>query len=270
MGYSDTLLKGQKAIVTGASAGIGEAIARHLAAAGAAVAVNYRSDPDSAKKIVEAIQAAGGEAVAIQADVSKEDAVKAMFAQALETFGTLDILVNNAGRQNDAPFTEMTAEQWRSVIDVNLTGPFLCAQEAARLFLKQGVREGVSRAAGKIIFISSVHEVIPWAGRVNYAASKGGIEQLMKSIAQELAPSKIRVNSIAPGAIKTDINRESWEKPEAEAELLKRIPAGRVGESDDIGKAAVWLASDESDYVNGTTLFIDGGMTLYPEFADGG
>jgi glucose 1-dehydrogenase len=270
MGYSNTLLEGQKAIVTGASAGIGEAIARHLAAAGAAVAVNYRSDPDSAKKIVDEIQAQGGEAIAIQADVSKEEAVHKLFEEALAHFGTLDILINNAGRQNDAPFTEMTPDQWRSVIDVNLTGPFLCAQEAARLFLKQGVSKGVSRAAGKIIFISSVHEVIPWAGRVNYAASKGGIELLMKSVAQELASRRIRVNSIAPGAIKTDINREAWEKPEAEAELLKLIPAGRVGEPDDIGKAAVWLASDESDYVNGTTLFIDGGMTLYPEFADGG
>ena len=270
MSSSPNLLKGQKALVTGASSGIGEAAARHLAKAGAAVVVNYHSDQESAEKIVDEIRSQGGEAIAIKANVAKEDDVKAMFAQMFQEFGTIDILVNNAGIQKDAPFIEMTLEQWNAVIGVNLTGQFLCAREAAKEFLKRGVKPDVSCAAGKMIFISSVHEVIPWAGHVNYASSKGGIDMLMKSIAQELAPHKIRVNSIAPGAIKTSINTDAWSTPEAEAKLLQLIPSGRVGEPDDIGKAVVWFASDNSDYVNGETLFVDGGMTLYPAFAKGG
>jgi glucose 1-dehydrogenase len=164
----------------------------------------------------------------------------------------------------------MTLEQWNAVISTNLTGQFLCAREAAREFKRRGVQPERSKAAGKIICMSSVHEVIPWAGHVNYAASKGGVKMLMQSMAQELAPLKIRVNSLAPGAIKTRINKDAWDTPEDEKKLLELIPYGRIGEADDIGKAAVWLASDESDYVTGTTMFIDGGMTLYPGFADNG
>ena len=193
-----------------------------------------------------------------------------MFAAMFAEFGTIDILVNNAGLQRDARFHEMTLDQWNFVIGVNLTGQFLCAREAVREFLKRGPRPEVSRALGKIICMSSVHEVIPWGGHANYAASKGGVMLLMKSLAQEVAPHRIRVNSIGPGAIKTPINRSAWETPEAERELLKLIPYARVGETEDIGRAAVWLASDESDYVTGTTLFVDGGMTLYPGFATGG
>lgn len=267
---SANLLKGQKALVTGANSGIGEAVARSLARAGAAVVINYRSRPEDANQIVDEIQAMGGEAIAIQADVSKEADVKAMFNQMFDQFGTIDILVNNAGLQKDAPLTEMTLADWNLVIDVNLTGQFLCAREATKEFLRRGVQPQSSCAAGKIICISSVHEVIPWSGRVNYAASKGGINMMMQTMAQELAPHKIRVNSIAPGAIKTPINQSAWETPEAEAKLLKLIPAGRIGVPEDIAKAAVWLASDDSDYVNGTTLFVDGGMTLYPGFATGG
>lgn len=263
-------LKGQKALVTGANSGIGEAVARSLADAGAAVVVNYVAHPETAQRVVDEIKQAGGEAVAIEADVSKEDQVEAMFAKMLQLFGTIDILVNNAGLQKDAPFVEMTLDQWNTVIAVNLTGQFLCAREAVREFLRRGVVPNVSCAAGKIICMSSVHEVIPWAGHVNYAASKGGVMQLMKSLAQEVAPHKIRVNSIAPGAIKTPINHAAWDTPEAEARLLTLIPYGRVGVPEDIGKAAVWLASDESDYVHGATLFIDGGMMLYPGFATGG
>ncbi len=263
-------LKNQKAIVTGGSSGIGEACAFALSAAGAAVAVNFRSEEDEANRIVRQITEAGGEAIAVGADVSREEEVQRLFAEAIRRFGTVDILVNNAGMQQDAAFREMTLEQWSKVISVNLTGQFLCAREAVREFLRRGVVPAVSRAAGKIISMSSVHEVIPWAGHVNYAASKGGIMQLTKSMAQELAPQKIRVNSIAPGAIKTAINRSAWETPEAEAKLLKLIPYGRVGLPEDIGRAAVWLASDASDYVTGTTLFVDGGMTLYPGFATGG
>jgi glucose 1-dehydrogenase len=263
-------LQNQKALVTGGNSGIGEACALALGDAGADVVVNYVSHPEDAERVVELITGSGSRAIALRADVSREDEVQAMFAGMLKEFGTIDILVNNAGLQRDARFHEMTLEQWNTVIAINLTGQFLCAREAVREFLRRGVVPEISSAAGKIICMSSVHEVIPWGGHVNYAASKGGVMLLMKSMAQELAPKKIRVNSIAPGAIKTPINRAAWETPEAEAELLKLIPEGRVGVPEDIARTAVWLASDASDYVTGTTLFVDGGMTLYPGFATGG
>lgn len=263
-------LRGQKALVTGASSGIGTAIALAFSAAGAAIGVNYHSHPEEAERIVEEIRSAGGEAVALKADVSREEEVRAMFDEFGSAFGHIDILVANSGIQQDAAFPDMTLDQWRQVIDVNLTGQFLCAREAVRRFLAQGSDRSISRATGKIICMSSVHEVIPWAGHVNYAASKGGVMLMMKSLAQEVAQSGIRVNGIAPGAIKTPINRDAWEAPEAERRLLKLIPYGRVGEPEDIAKAAVWLASDASDYVVGTTLFVDGGMTLYPGFRENG
>jgi glucose 1-dehydrogenase len=266
----DAPLRNQKALVTGANSGIGEAVARCLAQAGAAVVVNYVANAEAAHGIVADIKKAGGEAIAIQADVSDEGQVKEMFAAMLKEYGTIDILVNNAGMQKDASLVTMTLEQWNTVLAVNLTGQFLCAREAAREFIRHGVRPEISRAAGKIICMSSVHEVIPWGGHVNYAASKGGVMLMMKSIAQELAPHKIRVNSIGPGAIKTPINKSAWVEPHAEAQLLQLIPYGRVGEPEDIGRVAVWLASDASDYVHGATLFVDGGMTLYPGFATGG
>ena len=263
-------LKNQKALVTGANSGIGEACAIALGAAGAAVVINYVSRPEEAERVVDLVRGGGSEAMAIKADVSRENEVQAMFAEMIEHFGTIDILINNAGLQRDAAFQEMTLDQWNTVIGVNLTGQFLCAREAVREFLRRGVVPSVSAAAGKIVCMSSVHEVIPWGGHVNYATSKGGVMQLMKSMAQELAPKKIRVNSIAPGAIKTPINRSAWETSEAAAELLKLIPDGRIGVPEDIARAAVWLASDASDYVIGTTVFVDGGMTLYPGFATGG
>ncbi|MGY2132158.1 SDR family oxidoreductase [Hymenobacter sp. HD11105] len=263
-------LHNQVALVTGASSGIGSGVAVALADAGATVVVNYVGDAEGAEKIVAEIEGKGGKAIAIKADVSKEDQVQQMFRQTIEQFGTLHILVANSGIQQDATLVDMTLEQWQKVIDVNLTGQFLCAREAAREFIKRGVQQDISRAAGKIICMSSVHETIPWAGHVNYAASKGGLMLLMKSMAQELAPHKIRVNSIAPGAIKTPINNEAWETPEAANKLLELIPYGRIGEVEDIGRVAAWLASDEADYVHGTTLYVDGGMTLYPGFADNG
>jgi glucose 1-dehydrogenase len=263
------LLRGQTALVTGASSGIGEGVARALAAAGAAVVVNYIAQPETAHRIVDEIRAGGGDAMALRADVSDEAQVTAMFERTLAAWGDLDILVSNAGLQRDAPITEMTLEQWNTVIGVNLTGGFLCARAAARAMIARR-RPGASRARGKIICVSSVHEIIPWAGHVNYAASKGGVKLLMQSLAQELAPYRIRVNSIAPGAIQTPINRVAWESPEALAGLLRLIPYGRIGLPEDIGRAAVWLASDAADYVHGQTLVVDGGMTLYPEFAQGG
>jgi glucose 1-dehydrogenase len=263
-------LKGQKALVTGANSGIGEGIARALGAAGAWVAVNYVADPDAAHRIVKEIKAGGVETMAVRADVSKEDQVRAMFQEMFKAWETIDILVNNAGLQRDAPFTEMTLDQWNLVLNVNLTGMFLCSREAAREMVRRGVRPEISRAAGKIICVSSVHEVIPWGGHVNYAASKGGVKLFMQTVAQELAPHRIRVNSIAPGAIHTPINRAAWETPEALESLLRLIPYGRIGLPEDIAKVTVWLASDDADYVHGQSIFVDGGMTLYPEFARGG
>jgi len=264
------VLAGQVALVTGANSGIGKAVAIGLGKAGADVIVNYVADAASAEAVAEEIEAAGNRAVAVKADVSKEAEVRAMFRQIIERFGTLHILVNNAGLQRDAAFAEMTLEQWNFVIGVNLTGQFLCAREAVREFKRRGVDPKVSVAAGKIICMSSVHEVIPWGGHANYAASKGGVMQLMKSMAQELAPFRIRVNSVGPGAVRTPINRAAWSTPEAYAALMKLVPYERIGEPEDIAQAVVWLASDASDYVTGTTLFVDGGMTLYPGFATGG
>ena len=264
------ILKGQKALVTGGSSGIGKGIAIALGHAGADVLVNYASRAEEAEKVAEEIRRCGAKAITHQADVSKEDQVEAMFQRMIEEFGTVDILVNNAGVQKDAPFDQMTLAQWQLVLDINLTGQFLCSRAAVREFKKRGVRKEISCAAGKIICISSVHEVIPWAGHVNYAASKGGVMLMMKSIAQEVAPYRIRVNSVAPGAIRTPINMEAWDTREAYNDLLKLIPYKRIGEPEEIGRAAVWLASDESDYVHGTTLFVDGGMTLYPGFETGG
>jgi glucose 1-dehydrogenase len=263
-------LAGQRALVTGASSGIGEAIAQALAAAGAMLLVNYLHDEAEAQRVVRAIREGGGEAVAVHADVSVEADVQSMFAVMQKAFGGIDVLVNNAGLQQDAALVDMTLDEWNKVISVNLTGHFLCAREAARAFVRQGPIDGLSCAAGKIIFVSSVHDIIPWAGHANYAASKGGIMMLMKTVAQELARSRIRVNAISPGAIRTPINRSAWETPEALARLLELIPYGRIGEPEDIGRAAVWLASDASDYMTGATLYVDGGMTLYPGFEAGG
>jgi len=268
--YKKGTLKDQTALVTGSSSGIGEAIAKAMAAAGANVVVNYASKEDSANVIVQDIKKAGGSAIAVKADVSSENQVLAMFKTMFDTYGTVDILVNNSGIQRDSHIKDMTLQQWQRVLDVNLTGGFLCAREAAKEFLGRGIVPERSRAAGKIIFISSVHEVIPWTGHANYAASKGGIMLLMKSLAQELGPRGIRVNSIGPGAIKTDINKKAWETPAAEASLLKLIPYNRVGVTEDIARVAVWLASDEADYITGTTIYADGGMLLYPGFATGG
>ncbi|MBS1916226.1 MAG: SDR family oxidoreductase [Bacteroidetes bacterium] len=265
-------LQGQIAIITGASSGIGAGVAKSLAVAGATVVINHpvAATKPAADAVLAEIITAGGTGISYQCDVSKEDEVVKMFSDVVAQFGTVDILVNNAGLQRDSPFTEMTLEQWNFVIGVNLTGQFLCAREAIKEFLRRGVVAERSSAAGKIICMSSVHEVIPWAGHANYAASKGGIMLMMKSIAQEFAPKKIRINSICPGAIQTPINKAAWDTPQALQSLLTLIPYQRIGQPDDIGKAAVWLASDDSDYITGASIFIDGGMTLYPGFSTNG
>ncbi|WP_247235113.1 SDR family oxidoreductase [Telluribacter sp. SYSU D00476] len=264
----------QVAIVTGASSGLGKACAIHMGSLGAKVVVNYHSGEEEAEEVVKEIKQRGGEGLAVQADVSKEPEILNLFTKTVDTFGRLDILVSNAGLQVDAPFLEMTLEQWQKVIDVNLTGQFLCSREASKIFIRQSrataAEERSERAIGKIVMMSSVHDIIPWAGHINYAASKGGLLMLMKSIAQELAPYKIRINSVSPGAIKTPINKEVWSDESKYKELLELIPYQRIGTPEDVAKAVAWLASDDSDYVHGETLYIDGGMTLYPAFSDNG
>jgi glucose 1-dehydrogenase len=264
------VLVGQKALVTGANSGIGRGVAIALGQAGADVVVNYVDGDDTADAVVSEIEEAGAKAFKFKADVSKEDDVAAMFAQVVKQFGTVDILVANAGLQRDSAFKDMTIDQWNKVISVNLTGQFLCARAAVREFLRRGPVPSVSSATGKIIHMSSVHQEIPWAGHANYATSKGGIKMLMESLAQEVAPHRIRVNGIAPGAIRTPINTAAWETKQAYDSLMLLVPYGRIGEPEDIARAAVWLASDDSDYVVGTTLFVDGGMTLFPGFATNG
>jgi glucose 1-dehydrogenase len=264
------VLRGQKAIVTGANSGIGKAVAIALGHAGADVVINYVTRPDVAEEVAQEVTRCGARAFTFKADVRREEDVQAMFRTAIAEFGTVDIMVNNAGLQKDAPIDQMNLADWQFVLDVNLTGQFLCTREAVREFKRRGVRRNISCAAGKIICMSSVHDVIPWAGHVNYAASKGGVAMMMKSIAQEVAPHRIRVNSVSPGAIRTPINMEAWGTPEAYRELMKLVPYKRIGEPEDIGRAVVWLASDDSDYVHGATIYVDGGMTLYPGFETGG
>jgi glucose 1-dehydrogenase len=265
------VLTGQKALVTGASKGLGQAMAIGFAQAGADVLVNYSSDEPGALETLKAIEALGRTAVVFKANQSRESEVKAMFDCMFKTFGKLDICVPNAAIQLNAKVDEMTLEQWQGVIDVNLTGMFLCAREAIRAFKRQGIDRSVSYACGKLIFMSSVHDIIPWEGHANYAAAKGGLMLFMKSLAQEVAHLRIRVNALSPGAIRTPMNVEKLTSPEIfESTLLKLIPAKRIGEPEDVARAAVWLASDQSDYVHGTTIYIDGGMTLYPGFIGAG
>jgi glucose 1-dehydrogenase len=258
------------ALITGASSGIGLAVAEAMASAGAAVVVNFHSHGEPARALVERITGAGGRAIAVEANVSREEDVARLFDETVAAFGRIDVLVSNSGIQKDAPVADMTLDDWNTVIDVNLTGQFLCAREAVRRFRAQPEERRPARSAGTIIAMSSVHEIIPWAGHLNYASAKGGVRMLTRSLAQEVAPERIRVNAIAPGAIRTPINKEAWDSQEALDKLLRLIPYGRIGEPEDVARAAVWLASDEADYVTGTTLFVDGGMSLYPGFRDNG
>lgn len=267
----DLGLSGQVAIVTGATSGLGRACALALAQAGAQVVVNHLPrSAAAAAEVVSEIEAAGGTVLTSAADVSLEQDVDAMFAEAVQRFGTVHILVNNAGIEQGAPFQDMSLAQWQRVIDVNLTGQFLCARAAVREFFRRGLQPEVSCALGKIICMSSVHQAIPWAFQTNYAASKGGVLMLMQSLAQELAPHRVRVNAIAPGAIRTPINRQVWESEAGLSSLLELIPYGRIGAPEDVATTVLWLASDLSDYMIGTTVFVDGGMTLYPSFRGNG
>jgi glucose 1-dehydrogenase len=265
------VLAGQKALVTGASKGLGQAMAIGFARAGADVLVNYHTDEEGARRTAEIIEREGGRAVIFRANVAKEHEVAAMFERMQESFGRLDICVPNSAIQLNAPVDEMTLDQWQGVIDVNLTGMFLCAREAIRAFKRQGIDRSISYACGKLVFMSSVHDIIPWEGHANYAAAKGGLMLFMKSLAQEVAHLRIRVNAISPGAIRTPMNVDKLTSQETfEKVLLKLIPSKRIGEPEDVARAAVWLASDESDYVQGVTIYLDGGMTLYPGFIGAG
>lgn len=266
----ERFLDKQVALITGGSNGIGAACAKELARRGADVIINYHKDKSAAIDVAEFCEQCGVSAAIYAADVSNSDDVQKMFNMVMEKFKRLDILVANAGIQQDSAFLEMSPEQWQKVLDVNLNGQFFCAQQAARIFVKQGVDDSISNSAGKIVHVSSVHDKIPWPGHVNYAVSKAGISMLMKTVAMELGPKSIRINAVSPGAIKTDINREVWEDEKRAEELKKLIPIDRIGSAEEIARSVAWVASDYSSYMTGETLYIDGGMMLYPSFASNG
>jgi glucose 1-dehydrogenase len=253
------LLAGRRALVTGGDSGIGRGICFELASQGASVAVNHLGTSDEADRMVETIASAGGRAVAVQMDVSSEDDVKRAFAEAATAMGGLDLLVNNAGIEHPYELIDMPLEKWQQVIDVNLTGPFLCSREAARIMRSNDAR-------GAIVNITSVHEHIPWSRFSHYCASKGGLKLFAQTIAKELAPHGIRVVSVAPGAIATPINQAVLADPDERSAVEREIPVGRWGEVADVARAVSWVASDQADYVVGATLVVDGGMTLYAGF----
>ncbi|CAN5336805.1 SDR family oxidoreductase [soil metagenome] len=256
-------LDGKRALVTGGSSGIGAAIVHALADAGAKVAVNYVSHPDAAEGIVRAIREAGGEAVALHADVSDPTAVAQMFQELDAAWGGIDILINNAGIDGKpSPSWEADLPAWRKVIEVNLYGAFYCSREALKRMTAQ--------KGGVILSTTSVHEEIAWSGFSAYAASKAAVSMLMKTLAQEAAPFGIRVLSVAPGAIRTPINQNVWSDPEGMKDLLTKIPLGRIGEPEEVAQMVVILVSDAASYITGRTVFVDGGMTDYPAFAHGG
>jgi glucose 1-dehydrogenase len=262
-------LGGQIALVIGADSGIGRACALELARAGARVAINYMTpSAQDARAVVNEIENTGGHAIAIAADIGRPREIERMFAEILQAFGALHILVNNTSIQQEITFEHLSPDQWSRVLDVDLTGQFLCIQQAVDLFDRRAMDQQDGGALGKIICVSSVQQTIPWSDHAHYAAAKAGIRLLMETLAQELGPKKIRVNAVAPGAICTTHNHSIWEHAPNREKLLTLIPYGRVGTPEDVARAVVWLASDESDYVTGSTLVVDGGMMLYPAFRE--
>jgi len=256
-------LKGKRALVTGASSGIGAAVAIALGKAGARVAVNFRSNEESAHTVAGTIREAGGEALVLQTDVVDPGSVAALFSQVDHAWGGLDILVNNAGIDGKRAFAwEGEIADWRQVIEINLFGAYYCAREALRRMIPQ--------KSGVILNTSSVHEKIAWSGYSAYTASKGALGMLSRTLAQEAAPHGVRVLSIAPGAVKTPINRAVWENTAEMKDLMEKIPLRRIGEPEEIANMAVVLVSDVASYVTGDTIYVDGGMTDYPSFAHGG
>ena len=256
-------LASKRVLVTGGGSGIGEAIARKLSAAGAKVCINYFQHAETAEALLADLTCAGGEALALEADVADAGAVARMFGRLDEAWGGIDILINNAGIDGKhALGWEADLDEWRRVIEVNLFGAFHCCREALKRMVPQG--------RGVILNISSVHEDIAWSGFSAYCASKAGLGMVTKTLAQEAARHGIRVLAIAPGAIKTPINRTVWSDPEGLRDLLGKIPMNRMGEAEEIARMAAVLVSDLASYVTGTTVFVDGGMTDYPDFAHGG
>ncbi len=257
-------LEGKVALVTGASSGIGQSIAVRLGREGAAVGMNHLADTDEggAEKAVREVTDSGGRGVAVRGDVSKEDDAKRMVREVVEEFGRIDVLVNNAGIENERPFLEMGLADWEKVVSVNLTGAFLMSREALKVMTGNG--------GGTVINVSSVHERIPWPNFAHYAATKGGLKMLTETLALEFAKRGVRVNAVAPGAIATPINKEKLDDPAKRAEVEKLVPWGRWGEPEEVAACVAFLASDEASYVTGATLFVDGGMALYPGFEAGG
>lgn len=257
---SRSRLAGRRALVTGAASGIGRATAVRLAADGADVIVNYSRSAQLARELVEQLEQDGARALAVKADVSAEEDVIGMLERARsELGGPVDLLVNNAGIEKPFPLIEMPLDEWRRVLDINLTGTFLCTREVARALVAE-------KQCGVIVNVSSVHEVIPWPHFSHYCASKGGMKLFAQTIARELAPHGIRVVIVAPGAILTPINTDLIENPEKRKQVEEEIPWGRMGRPEEIAAAIAWLAGPEAEYVTGTTMFVDGGMTLYPGF----
>jgi glucose 1-dehydrogenase len=253
-------LAGRRALVTGAASGIGLATAVRLAAEGAAVVVNHVGSAEPARELAGQLERDGARALAVEADVSSEEQVAGMFETARSALGgPVDLLVNNAGIEKPFLLTEMPLEEWRRVLDVNLTGAFLCAREVARALIAE-------ENPGVIVNVSSVHEAIPWPRFSHYCASKGGMKLFGQTIARELAPHRIRVAMVAPGAILTPINKELIENAEKRKQVEEQIPWGRMGRPEEIAAAIAWLAGPDAEYVTGSTLFMDGGMTLYPRF----
>lgn len=256
-------LRNRRVLVTGGNSGLGAAMARAFAAAGARVAINYLADPEATEALLAELKAAGSEAIGLHADVSDAGAVEAMFAELDQAWGGIDVLVSNAGIDGArANGWEAEVDAWSKVIDVNLKGAYLCARQALKRMVPQG--------SGVVLNTTSVHEEIPWAGYSAYTASKAGLSMMAKSLALEAAPFGVRVLCLAPGAVRTPINRAVWDNPAQYRDLLTKIPLGRMGEADDIAGIAVMLASDAASYLTGTTVFVDGGMTTYPAFAHGG
>jgi glucose 1-dehydrogenase len=255
-------LEGKVVLVTGASSGIGWHTAVRLGREGAAVCCGYHSNRDGAEEAAREIEKGGGRSMAYGADVADEEQAKSIIESTANEFGGLDVLVNNAGMENERPFMEMNLEDWEKVISTNLTGAFLMSRETIGMMLE--------RNGGAIVNMTSVHQRIPWGHYAHYASAKGGMKMLTESLALEFADRGIRVNAVAPGAIGTPINRQKLEDPEQKEQVESLIPWGRIGDPEEVAACVAFLASDEASYVTGASLFVDGGMSLYPGFERGG
>ncbi|WP_413628282.1 glucose 1-dehydrogenase [Fructilactobacillus vespulae] len=258
--YKD--LEGKTAVITGGNSGIGAAIAERLGKEHMNIVINYRKNLDSAKTTAEIVKQNGGKVIIKQGDISQDGIADELIDAAVKEFGEMDIFFNNAGMETQKPTHEVSLDEWNRVISVNLNGTFLGTKAAINYWIKNNKQ-------GNVINTSSVHQQIPWPTFASYAASKGGIKLFTETTAMEYAKKNIRINQICPGAINTPINAEKFSDPAAYAETASMVPMGRIGKPEEVSAGAAWLASDESSYVTGQSLFIDGGMVLYPAFQDG-